>query len=157
VAVLDNRQDALPLVLDLPDPAEDDAAVAQANFRFQCEVIARWGYNLLRPDGPIALVCEHHEDFVVLWPDGGVDPGEGARRMEPAVGCETKRSGGPWTVLRGSRGCVQRHVRGDDRTGRAGGDRECAADLFHPLAHRFKAGAGAPSAGRMAMVSDLDP
>ncbi|WP_433458325.1 hypothetical protein [Micromonospora sp. CA-248212] len=71
--MLSERQEALPLVLELPDAPEDDGAEAQANFRFQCEVIARWSYGLFEPDGPIAVVCEHHEDFMVLFADGQVD------------------------------------------------------------------------------------
>ncbi|TWJ21019.1 hypothetical protein [Micromonospora endolithica] len=67
------QQEALPLVLELPDAPEDDGAEAQANFRFQCEVIARWCYGLFEPDGPIAVVCEHHEDFMVLFANGQVD------------------------------------------------------------------------------------
>lgn len=67
------QQDPLPLVLDLPDAPEDDGAEAQANFRFQCEVIARWSYGLLEPDGPTAIVCEHHEDFLVVFDNGQVD------------------------------------------------------------------------------------
>lgn len=71
--MLGDHQDALPFVLALPDPPEDDGAIAQANFRFQCEVIARWCYGLLEPQGPVAVVCEHHEDFVVVLADGRVD------------------------------------------------------------------------------------
>jgi hypothetical protein len=70
---LEHQQEALSLILDLPDPPEDDGAEAQANFHFQCEVIARWCYGLLQPDGPTAVVCEHHEDFLVVYDNGQVD------------------------------------------------------------------------------------
>jgi hypothetical protein len=73
VTVLGEQQDALPLVLELPDAPEDDGAEAQAYFRFQCEVIARWCYGLFEPDGPIAVVCEHHEDFMAVFANGQVD------------------------------------------------------------------------------------
>lgn len=72
-ASVGNQQDALPIMLEIPDAPEDDGAEAQANFRFQCEVIARWCYGLYEPDGPVAVVCEHHEDFVVVFADGSLD------------------------------------------------------------------------------------
>ncbi|MEV6301281.1 dsDNA nuclease domain-containing protein [Actinoplanes sp. NPDC051861] len=68
-----SQQDALPLMQDIADAPEDDGAEAQANFRFQCEVIARWCYALFEPHGPLAVVCEHHEDFVVVLADGSLD------------------------------------------------------------------------------------
>lgn len=67
------QQDALPFVLEVSDAPEDDGAEAQANFRFQCEVIARWCYSLFEANGPLAVVCEHHEDFVVVFADGSMD------------------------------------------------------------------------------------
>ncbi|MFI7598214.1 dsDNA nuclease domain-containing protein [Actinoplanes sp. NPDC049681] len=70
---MNDQQGALPLILEIVDSPEDDGAEAQANFRFQCEVIARWCYGLLDPNGPTAVVCEHHEDFIVMFGDGSLD------------------------------------------------------------------------------------
>ena len=67
------QQDALPIVTTLPKPPEDDGAETQANFHFQCEVIARWCYGLFERDGPLAVLCEYLEDFVVVFESGIVD------------------------------------------------------------------------------------
>jgi hypothetical protein len=63
---MDHRQEAFPDLCALPVPVEDAGALAQANFRYQCEAIAQWCYGLLDENGPLAVLCEYHEDFVVL-------------------------------------------------------------------------------------------
>jgi hypothetical protein len=68
-----DQQDALPLVVALPDPLDDDGAEAQANFHFQCEVTARYCYGLFEPDGPVAVVCEYQEDLLVVFRTGLID------------------------------------------------------------------------------------
>jgi hypothetical protein len=66
-------QEALPGLCALPLPVEDAGALAQANFRYQSEAIARRCYDLLEADGPLAVLCEYHEDFVVLHRNGDIE------------------------------------------------------------------------------------
>lgn len=68
-----DRQEALPLPWTLPAPIEDGGAVAQANFRFQCEVTARFCYGLLEDSGPFSVLCEYYEDFIVMHRNHGLD------------------------------------------------------------------------------------
>jgi hypothetical protein len=68
-----DHQEALPDLCALPIPVEDAGANAQANFRYQCEAIACWCYRLLDEHGPLAVLCEYHEDFVVLHHDRDVE------------------------------------------------------------------------------------
>ncbi|BCJ76968.1 hypothetical protein CS0771_65120 [Catellatospora sp. IY07-71] len=64
-----DQQDPLPFLVEMPDPPGDEGAVTQAQFRYQAEVIARWCFRLFDADGPIAIVCEDHEDFHVVHRD----------------------------------------------------------------------------------------
>jgi hypothetical protein len=56
------------------EPAEDSGAQTQSRFRYQHECTARSCVDMLLPDNRVAsVVCEEHEDFIVIYADGRIE------------------------------------------------------------------------------------
>jgi Cap4 dsDNA endonuclease len=70
------------------EPPEDSGAQTQSRFRFQHECTARSCVGMLVLDGVASVVCEEHEDFIVIYADGVVELVSVKHREE---------SKGPWT------------------------------------------------------------
>lgn len=71
------------------EPAEDAGAQTQSRFRYQHECTARSCVGMLLPDNRVAsVVCEEHEDFIVIYTDG---------RVELVSVKHREASRGPWS------------------------------------------------------------
>ncbi len=56
------------------EPAEDSGAQTQSRFRYQHECTARSCVGMLLHDKRVAsVVCEEHEDFIVIYTDGRIE------------------------------------------------------------------------------------
>lgn len=70
-------------------PAEDSGAQTQSRFRYQHECTARSCVGMLLPDNCVAsVVCEEHEDFIVIYTD---------ERIELVSVKHREASRGPWS------------------------------------------------------------
>lgn len=70
-------------------PADDSGAQTQSRFRYQHECTARSCVGMLLPDRPVASVlCEEHEDFIVIYTDD---------RVELVSVKHREASRGPWS------------------------------------------------------------
>jgi hypothetical protein len=69
-------------------PPEDSGAQTQSRFRFQHECTARSCVGMLVLDRVASVVCEEHEDFIVIYADGAVELVSVKHRED---------SKGPWT------------------------------------------------------------
>ncbi len=79
------------------EPPEDSGAQTQSRFRFQHECTARSCVGMLVLDRVASVVCEEHEDFVVIYADGAVELVSVKHR---------ENSKGPWTFARSARKVV---------------------------------------------------
>jgi hypothetical protein len=76
-------------LLAASEPADDSGAQTQSRFRYQHECTARSCVGMLLPDRPVAsVVCEEHEDFIVIYTDG---------RIELVSVKHREASRGPWS------------------------------------------------------------
>lgn len=71
------------------EPADDGGAEAQRSFRFQWEVIARYCFRMLCSGEIAYVICEYHEDVVVVY---------GNRPIELVSVKHRDRSRGPWKI-----------------------------------------------------------
>lgn len=83
-----HEQLVLPQLLH-QQPGEDVGALTHARYRFQWEVGARVCAAMLTEAEVVALLCEWHEDHVVIFADGSLELGSVKHR---------ELSEGPWTL-----------------------------------------------------------
>jgi hypothetical protein len=83
-----HEQLQLPQVIN-QQPLEDAGALTHARYRFQWEVGARICLGMLTDDQVVAILCEWHEDHIVIYADESLQL-VSVKHREP--------SEGPWTL-----------------------------------------------------------
>ncbi|MFF7756026.1 dsDNA nuclease domain-containing protein [Streptomyces sp. NPDC007971] len=123
-------------------PEEDSGSDTLGRYRYQAEVAARDCLVMLTQDTIDSVVCEWHEDFVVVWTDGSVELVSVKHREETQ---------GPWTLAELCKSGGLAHL--FDRWCAC----ECAANVRLRLATNAALKPGKGNAGVLARMCGPEP
>jgi hypothetical protein len=85
---IDSQADALSRPVFGVSPKEDQGVVAQEGFGFQYDCIAKLAIRMLDDESIVSIVCETHEDCVVVFVEHGTE----------LVSCKARSPSKPYTV-----------------------------------------------------------